>query len=113
MRKLLGVLVLLIALPAAADGGTCGAPGKPACPLQDWMRRNLALALAKKDGAALATHFEEIERRNPAKGQWANWNRFAREGAEAARAGRFSGVITTCGRCHSVYRSEYIAKYRD
>lgn len=107
------IAVALVALSASARAEpACGAPGKPACELQNWMRRNLALALAKKDAAALVTHFEEIGRRNPAKGQWANWNKFAKDGAEAARAGRFSGVITTCGRCHSVYRAEYVAKYR-
>jgi hypothetical protein len=76
------------------------------------MRQHAALALAKKDAAALATHFETIGRMNPAKKEWGNWDRFAREGAEAARAGRMSGAITTCGRCHSVYRATYNAKYR-
>jgi hypothetical protein len=111
MRIAAAVAVLLVAANAGAEPA-CGAPGKPACPLQDWMRRNLALALAKKDGPALVKHFEEIGRRNPSKGQWANWNKFAKDGADAARAGRFSGVITTCGRCHSVYRAEYIIRYR-
>lgn len=105
--------IALSAAPGAAEpSAVCGAPGKPACPLQHWMRRHLATALAHKDTRELARRFADIERLNPEPRKWLNWNKFARDGAKAAREGKARGVIAACARCHSIYRPEYNIKYR-
>ncbi len=80
--------------------------------MQHWMRHHMALALAKKDLPALVKHFEAIGHMNPEPKAWGNWAKFASDGAIAAKEGRLTGAITTCGRCHSVYRDRYNEKYR-
>lgn len=111
----LSILAGSAAAPGEARSETapsCGAPGKPACPLQHWMRRELAAALAHKDLKGLERGFEALVRINPEPKKWANWNKFAKDGAEAAREGRARGAIAACAHCHSIYRPEYNAKYR-
>ncbi|MBK7585436.1 MAG: hypothetical protein IPI67_35280 [Myxococcales bacterium] len=108
---LLGALVLVSLRAGAAP--RCGAPGKPACPLQEWMRSRLALAFAKRDFPALERHLLDLAADNPAPAKWQNWSKFAKDGARAAQAGRIRGVVAACARCHSVYRPEYNARYRE
>lgn len=96
----------------AEPAQSCGAPGKPPCPLQHWMRRELAAALAHKDLKGLERGFEALIRINPEPKKWGNWNKFAKDGAQAAREGRARGAIVACAHCHSIYRPEYNAKYR-
>ena len=94
-----------------AESGACGAPGKPPCPMQQWMRVNIAAPMAKGEHDKLAKNLARLVQLNPDPGKWQNWNRFAREGAERARKGRH--VQPSCTRCHDVYRAEYNRKYRE
>lgn len=107
------LLVGLLAAPEArAEAARCGAPGKPPCPLQHWMRSELATALAHKDLKALERGLSRAVELNPDPKSWKNWTKFARDGATAAREGRARSVIAACARCHSIYRPEYNVKYR-
>ena len=76
------------------------------------MRTRLATALAHKDLAELGRRLDEAAALNPEPKNWLNWSKLAEDGARAARAGRASGVIASCARCHSVYRSEFLIKHR-
>lgn len=80
--------------------------------MQRWMRHELATALAHKDLKGLARGLERLEAMNPDPSKWHNWTKFARDGAKAARDGRASGVIASCGRCHSIYRREFNMRFR-
>jgi len=117
VSALLGALALTALTarsePALADPAPrCGAPGKPACPMQRWMRSRLATALAHKDLKALAEGLEALVALNPEPKKWRNWDKFANDGARAAREGRARSVIASCAHCHSIYRPEYNVKYR-
>lgn len=109
---ILALAALLWSSAAGAESAACGVPGKPACPLQGWMRSKLATALAHKDLAELARRLDEVARLNPEPKKWGNWSKLALDGARAAREGRASGVIASCARCHSVYRSEFLVTHR-
>jgi hypothetical protein len=90
----------------------CGSPGKPPCPLQRWMREQVAAPLSAKDYRALEQSFERIAQLNPDPAGWANWTKIAKEGATAARQRKLAGVRSTCGRCHRAYRRAYNARHR-
>lgn len=94
-----------------AEGGACGRPGKPPCPLQRWMRVRVAAPMARGEHQQLARSLERLVQMNPEPDKWQNWNRFAREGAARARDGR--DVESSCTRCHRVYRAKYNDKYRE
>ena len=106
--------VMTLSATGSAGSGTaiCGDPGRPPCPLQRWMRNELAQPIAKKDSTAVAEAFERLVALNPEPKKWSNWTKFAREGARAAREGKPSGVTIACAHCHSIYRGEYNIKYR-
>jgi hypothetical protein len=116
MRALNAALVLTAAAALAswgqAEPATCGAPGKPPCPLQAWMRNHAAAPLATKDADALAKGFEQIALFNPKPKDWQNWNKIAKEGAEAARGKEWRSARSACGRCHRAYRGAYVLHYR-
>ncbi|MBI3202047.1 MAG: hypothetical protein HYZ29_10935 [Myxococcales bacterium] len=105
-----GVLLAHTPAPAAP---ACGAPGKPACPLQSYMRTRLATALAHRDFRELERRLTQVAEQNPEPRKWHNWNKFALDGARAAREGRLRGVIAACARCHAIYRPEHNIKYRE
>ncbi len=114
MRWLVPLGVIAVTLSAqASEAPSCGEPGKRPCPLQHWMRVNMAAPLAKGENEELAKAFETLEKINPRPGEWANWSKFSREGARAARAGNERGAEAECGHCHRVYRREYNARYRE
>lgn len=108
------ILALALAFSSAPAEAAprCGAPGKPACPFQEFMRARLAAAFAKRDFAELERRLLEVAEKNPEPKQWHNWNKFAKDGAKAAREKRLSGVVAACARCHGIYRPEFNAKYR-
>ncbi len=110
VAALAGAALCAWGVAGRAEGGACGAPGKPACPMQQWMRVNIAAPLAAGDQQKLARNLELLVKLNPDPAKWQNWNRFAREGAERARKGRHPQP--SCTSCHNVYRAEYNEKYR-
>jgi len=105
--------VLLSAPPVVAAGPSCGVPGKPACPFQAYMRTRIATALAHRDFRELERRLTEVAERNPERAKWHNWDKFAKDGARAAKEGRLRGVIAACARCHAIYRPEHNVKYRE
>jgi cytochrome c-type biogenesis protein CcmH/NrfG len=105
-------LLLPVAL-AAPPAPACGAPGKPACPLQQWMRSEVAAPLATGELERLAQNLERVGAMNPEPAKWANWTAIAREGANAARNRNAEGARSACARCHKVYRRGYNARYRE
>jgi hypothetical protein len=90
---------------------SCGAPGLPACPLQAWMRTNLAAPLAASDAAAVAMSLENVARMSP-EPDWTTWETFASEGARAARKGDVAAARASCRGCHDAFREAYKQKHR-
>ena len=114
MRWTWMIAVLALAGSSRADEApSCGAPGKPPCPLQQWMRVNMAAPMAKGKNEELAEAFDALVAMNPRPKEWHNWNKFAKDGAAAARAGKEHTAESACGHCHRVYRREYNARYRE
>lgn len=93
------------------SAGKCGKPGQPACPLQQWMRKNLAKPLASNDLAAVAASLDAIATRAPDPA-WASWATYAQEGAAAARAGDVAKARKACSGCHGEWRKLYRDEYR-
>jgi hypothetical protein len=91
----------------------CGRPGKPACPLQAWMRGHVAAPLATGNFDQLAQSFAQVAKYNPDPSGWKNWDRFASEGATAARERDGRKTARACTSCHDVYRAKYNAQHRE
>ena len=96
---------------AVAQGGECGKPGQPPCPLQDWMRKNVAGALAASDAAALSVALGKAATLAPAPA-WASWATAATAGAAAAKKGDIAGARAACKSCHDAWRTTYRDKFR-
>lgn len=96
---------------AVAQGGECGKPGQPPCPLQDWMRKNVAAALASNDAAGLSVALEQAAKLTPDPA-WASWVSAASLGAEAAKKGDVAGARAACKSCHDAWRATYRDKFR-
>jgi hypothetical protein len=106
-----GALVIIAPSNAMADGaaGECGSKENP-CPLQKWMRANLATALASGDTAALASNLKKVAATSPDKA-W-TWSKLATDGADAAAKGDLAGAKASCKTCHDAYKDQYKAKFR-
>jgi cytochrome c553 len=111
---------LLIASPASGEGApqdgpvelsVCGGPGQPPCPLQAYMRVNVATPLASNNVEALATGLDRVRRFAPDP-TWTSWASFAAEGAAAARARDVPRARAACKGCHEAWRDKYRATYR-
>jgi len=89
----------------------CGEKGKPACPMQGWMKTNMAPAAASGDTAALAKNLDYVASHAP-KGL-ADWAAIAKKGADAAKAGNVDGAKASCKTCHDKYKAQYKADMRD
>jgi len=104
-----------VAAPATpADGPKkfdCGEKGQPACPLQGFMKSQMATAAASGDGAVLAKALDEVAGHAPPG--LANWSTIAKGGAAKARAGDFDGAKASCKACHDQYKSRYKTEMRD
>ena len=96
---------------APAQGGECGKPGQPPCPLQDWMRKNVAASLASNDAASLSIALERAAKLTPDPA-WATWVSAASSGAEAAKKGDIAGARAACKTCHDAWRTTYREQFR-
>jgi hypothetical protein len=96
---------------APAQSGECGKPGQPPCPLQDWMRKNVATALAANDSAALEKALEKAAKLSPDPA-WASWASAASSGAAAAKKGDVAGARAACKTCHDAWRASYRDQFR-
>ena len=113
---LLGAAALGAAPMASADDGTCGTKENP-CPLQKWMRQNMAAANSSGDMAALATDFDKVSKMAPDP-KWngsdakANWDAIAKAGIAAAKANDAAAVKAACKSCHDTFKDKYKAQFR-
>ncbi|HEX7663559.1 MAG TPA: hypothetical protein VF407_03570 [Polyangiaceae bacterium] len=107
-----------IALAAAAPfvprvahaDDACGTKENP-CPLQKWMRQNMAPAMAAGDNAGLAAALDKVAATNP-DASWSTWSSISKQGADAARKGDTAGVKASCKGCHDAYKDKYKTQYR-
>jgi hypothetical protein len=102
--------------PASADDTSCGSKANP-CPLQKWMRQNMAASMASGDMTALGAAFDKVAAFSPDP-KWnggdakSNWDAIARAGSAAAKANDAAGVKASCKTCHDAYKDKYKASYR-
>jgi hypothetical protein len=89
----------------------CGKPGQQPCPLQAWMRANVAGPLAANDFDALADGLDRASRLAPDPA-WATWATAAAAGAAAAKKSDLPAVRASCKSCHDAWRNTYRAQYR-
>jgi hypothetical protein len=89
---------------------TCGQPGLAPCPLQRFMRENVAAPLARGDNKLIAESLRRVEAIAPS--DFATWALIARQGAAAAEQGDTAALRSACNACHQAYRAEYRSRYR-
>ena len=110
------------ATPDASDAGadadavpqqeaTCGRPGLPPCPMQAWMRANVAAPLASADLPALTSGLQRSAKLCP-DATWTSWVEIAETGAAAAKRGDIAAARASCKACHEAWREAYRAKHR-
>jgi len=92
--------------PAAACGDKSNL-----CPLQKWMRENVATAVAAKDAASLARALDRIATFAP-EPSWTSWVEMSKVAADAARRGDFAEARKSCQGCHNAYKAKWVAAHR-
>jgi hypothetical protein len=113
---LVGAASLAAAPVASADDATCGSKENP-CPLQKWMRQNMAAANSSGDMAGLAADFDKVAKIAPDP-KWngsdakANWDAIAKAGQAAAKANDAAAVKAACKSCHDAFKDKYKAQFR-
>jgi hypothetical protein len=116
MHSAPAILVLILASVGLAGSGSpapmCGAPGRRPCPMQGFMRDQLARPYAERDFDALSANLARLGRLNPDPADWRDWSRFAVEAVRAARAHDEAETLKACSSCHRSYRSQYLARFR-
>jgi hypothetical protein len=93
------------AQPAPAD---CGDKN---CPLQVWMRQNVATAIAANDSGALASALDRLAGMAP-EPSWSSWVEISKVAAEAARRGDMAEARKSCQGCHTAYKTKWRERYR-
>jgi hypothetical protein len=100
------------ALAAPAEKAyACGDKGKPPCPMQKWMKENMAPAAANGDADALAKAFDYVASHAPAG--FSDWSKIAKSGGDAAKAKKVEDAKKACKTCHDEYKSKYKDEMRD
>ena len=94
---------------SAVPSGPCGSKLNP-CPLQRWMRKNIAPAVTANDTQALARALDRAAAFSP-DGSW-RWAEIAKTGAEFARQGDMSAARKSCKGCHVLYKATWKSSYR-
>ncbi|MEO7111795.1 MAG: hypothetical protein ABI183_15240 [Polyangiaceae bacterium] len=89
---------------------SCGSKENP-CPLQKWMRQNMAPALAAGDNAGLAAALDKVTKISP-DASWTTWSTLAKQGSDAAKRGDLAGAKASCKGCHDAYKDKYKSQYR-
>jgi hypothetical protein len=98
------------ALANPSGEGECGKSPLPPCPLQGWMKKNMAPPSEAEDAPALATALEKAATFAPPG--YTNWVSIAKDGAKAAKAGDVSAAKHSCKSCHEQYKKKYKAELR-
>jgi hypothetical protein len=88
----------------------CGTKENP-CPLQKWMRQNMAPAVAAGDNAGLAAALDKVAKISP-DASWSTWGTLSKQGSDAAKKGDLAGAKASCKGCHDAYKDKYKAQYR-
>jgi hypothetical protein len=96
--------------PAARPAKSCGEKNN-LCPLQSWMRQNVASAVAANDSAALAKALDRIAGMAP-EGSWGSWVEMSKAAADAARNGDMPEARKSCQGCHNAYKAKWRETYR-
>jgi hypothetical protein len=91
------------------SAGPCGTKLNP-CPLQKWMRANIAPAITANDTQALARALDRLASFSP-DASW-RWTEIAKTGAEFARQGDMSAARKSCKGCHELYKPSWKSNYR-
>jgi hypothetical protein len=88
---------------------TCGTRDNP-CPLQHWMRLNMAPALASKDTKLLAAALDKTVSFSP--DETSSWASLTMAAADAAKGGDLATARKSCQECHQAFKKVYIEKFR-
>lgn len=96
---------------AGAKTFDCGAKGQKMCPMQAWMKANMAAASSSGEGDKLATALTYVATHVPPG--FAGWAAMAKDGAAKAKAGDIDGAKLSCKQCHDAYKEKYKATMRD
>ena len=99
-----------IQMKVAFADDSCGSKENP-CPLQKWMRQNMAPALAAGDNAGLAAALDKVATISP-DASWATWGTYSKQGSDAAKKGDLVSAKAACKGCHDAYKDKYKAQYR-
>jgi hypothetical protein len=94
----------------AGGEGACGAPGRPDCPLQSWMKANASQALGSGDFERMGRALQRIAGLAPP--DYDGWRDIALNGASAASARNLEGVRGACKACHEEHRARYRKELR-
>jgi hypothetical protein len=105
-----GLGAITIQMKVARADDSCGSKENP-CPLQKWMRQNMAPALAAGDSAGLAVALDKVAKNSP-DASWATWATFSKQGSDAAKKGDLAGAKAACKGCHDAFKDKYKAQYR-
>ncbi|HEX9296235.1 MAG TPA: hypothetical protein VF881_10380 [Polyangiaceae bacterium] len=89
----------------------CGDKGKPPCPMQAWMKANMAPAAANGDPDALAKALDYVSSHSPPG--FTEWSKIAKGGADAARKKDVDAAKKSCKTCHDQYKAKYKEEMRD
>lgn len=98
-------------LASAEEGAACGSKANP-CPLQGWMTKNVGGPMASGDLKAVAAGLDKAATLVPDDAWKADWSKFSKDGAEAARKGDTAAVKASCKSCHDKFKNSYKEKYR-
>ena len=90
----------------------CGNPGAKPCPLQAFMRDELARPYAERHLDELGANLNQLAAFNPDPAGWRDWAQLAADAARAARAHGDAETLKACSRCHRRYRAEYLQRFR-
>lgn len=113
-------LSLLVSMATLAGGQTaaraddeCAEKGK--CPLHDWMESNLQDPMDAGDLKKVAASLEKLAGMAPDP-KWNagadSWEKIAKDGAAAAKAGDAKATGQACKTCHKAFRKQYKAEHR-
>jgi hypothetical protein len=81
------------------------------CPLQAWMRKNVATAVAGGDTAALAKALDRVAGMAPDP-SWTAWGEMSKAAAAAARGGDMTEARKSCQGCHNAFKAKWRESYR-
>jgi hypothetical protein len=93
------------------QGATCGQPGLPPCPLQSFMRNQVAASLARGDMKGMAEALRKVATLAPP--EFTTWSQLANDGARAAELGDRRALRATCNGCHQAWRQAYRERFRE